>query len=479
MGDIKGFLKYRRADPEMEPVDSRVRHNNEFVTGLTPSESRKQGARCMDCGVPFCHNGCPLGNNIPDWNDLVSRGLWKQALRSLEATNNFPEFTGQVCPAPCEAACVLGINDDPVSIESIEAAIAERGFAEGWIKPVLPSHRTDKKIAVVGSGPAGLAAAQQLNRVGHWITVYERADRPGGLLMYGIPHFKLAKEKVSRRIDLLKEEGIIFRTKINIGKDITLDHLRQQYDCVVLTCGATQPRDVDIPGRHWNGIYFADPYLKAQTQFALGDTLTPSISATGKRIIIIGGGDTGSDCVGTANRQGAKSITQFEILNKPPNIGRFPRAWQRPSATPWPMYTHMLRTSTSQQEGCDRFWTLRTKEFLGNSDGNITGLVTEKLEWSFDSQNNPVFKVVPNTSRCWPCDIALIAIGYSGPQKANLDRFGITFNQKDLVTTDLNYMTKLPGVFAAGDMRRGQSLVVWAIQEGRQVANAVDIYLRK
>ncbi len=376
MGDVRGFMKYGRKYYGAEPPQERLKHYSEFLRVLPEAELREQGARCMDCGVPFCHTGCPLGNIIPDWNDLVFRGQWREALERLHATNNFPEFTGRVCPAPCETACVLGINEDPVTIKQIEMSIADRGFDEGWIRPEPPLTRTGKKAAVVGGGPAGLAAAQQLNRAGHLVTVFERADRPGGLLMYGIPDFKLEKRRVWRRVRQLEAEGIEFRCNSHVGVDVPVEELRRDYDAILLTIGATQPRDLPIPGRNLDGVHFAMEFLPQQNKRNQGDVIpdADAIVATGKDVIVVGGGDTGSDCTGTSNRQGAKSLTQFELLPMPPDLGSYPRRDQRPPQSPWPYWTMMLRTSSSHEEGCDRHWSILTKEFLSDSQGRVAGL---------------------------------------------------------------------------------------------------------
>ena len=482
MGELKGFLTYKREEPAKEQAKKRVQHYREFVQPLSDKSLRQQGARCMDCGVPFCHQGCPLGNLIPEWNHLVSEEHWKQALMALLETNNFPEFTGRICPAPCETACVLGINEDPVAIEAIEMALADKGFAAGWIKAEPPTHRTGKSIAIVGSGPAGLAAAQQLNRKGHNVTVYERSDRPGGLLMYGIPDFKLEKSKVERRIKLLKEEGIEFRCGVNVGKDVSAQQLRQEHDALLLTCGATKKRDIPIPGRELKGVYFADELLNQSTRRQLGLDVSGEdpVLATGKNVIVIGGGDTGSDCVGTSNRQGAKSITQFEILDTPPNLGKFPRRVERPSQTPWPHWPMMLRTSTSHEEGCDRHWSLLTKEFIGDAQGRLKELVTQRVEW-IKSESGYEMQVVEGSEKAWPCEMALIAIGFTGPETDGLvSELSLQLDRRGNVSAnEQQYVTNEEGVFAAGDMRRGQSLVVWAIKEGRDAAAAIEQYLAK
>jgi len=478
MGEVRGFMKYRRNYVPKEPVADRLKHFNEFLKILPAEELQTQGARCMDCGIPFCHTGCPLGNIIPDWNDLVYRNRWRDALERLHATNNFPEFTGRVCPAPCEAACVLGINEDPVSIKNIEMAIADRGFDEGWIVPEPPSVRTGKKVAIVGSGPAGLAAAQQLCRTGHQVTVLERSDRPGGLLMYGIPDFKLEKMRVWRRIEQMRAEGVEFRTSTNVGVDISAAQLRDEYDALLLTGGATQGRDLPIPGRELKGVYFAMEFLPQQNKVNQGDVIPDQTRATGKHVIVIGGGDTGSDCTGTSNRQGCASLTQFELLPQPPDLGQFPRAQQRPANTPWPNWPVILRTSTSHEEGCNRQFGILTKEFLGDAQGNVERLVTVNIEWIKDAAGRQTFKEIPGTGKTWPCQLALLAMGFLGPEKRGaIEELGLALDPRGNVQCDEHYMTSVPGVFAAGDIRRGQSLVVWAIHEGREAARAVDKHL--
>ena len=480
MGDLRGFMKFPRKDTGKESPAERKTHYREFLKILSEEEVRTQGARCMDCGVPFCHTGCPLGNIIPDFNDLAYRGQWKRALEELHATNNFPEFTGRVCPAPCENACVLGINEDPVSIKQIEMTIADRGFEEGWIVPEPPATRTGKRVAVIGSGPAGMAAAQQLNRAGHQVTLFERADRPGGLLMYGIPDFKLAKDRVWRRIKQMEEEGVEVRCNANVGVNVSVEELRNDYDAIVLTGGATAARDLPIPGREFPGIHFAMEFLPQQNKRNQGDTIPEdvSLSATDKDVVIIGGGDTGSDCVGTSNRQGAKSVTQFELLPTPPDLGYFPRAEERPGDTPWPMWTRMLRTSTSHEEGCHREWSIMTKEFRADENGHVESLVTCYIEWSKDENGRHVPNEVPDSEKVWPCQLVLLAMGFLGPEKPGMiEQLGLELDPRGNVKCDANYMSSVPGVFAAGDMRRGQSLVVWAIAEGREAARAVDCYL--
>jgi glutamate synthase (NADPH/NADH) small chain len=478
MGDVRGFMKYGRHYAPKEPVAERLKHFNEFLKVIPDEELRTQGARCMDCGIPFCHTGCPLGNIIPDWNDLVYRDRWREAIDRLHATNNFPEFTGRVCPAPCEAACVLGINEDPVSIKQIEMSIADRAFEEGWIVPEPPATRTGKKVAVVGSGPAGLAAAQQLNRAGHHVTVFERADRPGGLLMYGIPDFKLEKSRVWRRIDQMRAEGVEFRTSANVGFNVAVDELRRDYDAMLLTGGATAPRDLKIPGRELAGVHFAMEFLPQQNKINQGDTIPQQIRADGKHVIVIGGGDTGSDCTGTSNRQGCASLTQFELFPVPPDVGQFPRAKDRPAGTPWPYWPVILRTSTSHEEGCDRQFSIETKEFLGDDSGHVRGLRTVQIEWTKDAGGRPTYQEVPGTEKVWPAQLVLLAMGFLGPEKNGMiEQLGIELDPRGNVKCNDEYMASVPGIFAAGDMRRGQSLVVWAIHEGREAARAVDKFL--
>jgi glutamate synthase (NADPH) small chain len=478
LGDVRGFMKFGRKVAGKEPVPERVKHYREFLTVLPEEELRRQGARCMDCGVPFCHTGCPLGNIIPDWNDLVFRDQWREAINRLHATNNFPEFTGRVCPAPCEAACVLSINEDPVAIKQIEMSIADRAFDEGWIVPEPPSVRTGKKVAVIGSGPAGMAAAQQLNRAGHYVTVFERADRPGGLLMYGIPDFKLEKDRVWRRVKQMQEEGVEFQCNANVGVTVATADLRRDYDAILLCGGATQARDLPIPGRDFKGIHYAMDFLPQQNMVNQGDVVADQILATDKDVIVIGGGDTGSDCDGTSNRQGCRSLTQFELLPQPPDVGNYPRASERPANTPWPLWPMILRTSTSHEEGCRREWSILTKEFRGDSNGQVESLVTIQIEWIKDEQGRHVFKEVEGTQQVWPCQLVLLAMGFLGPERRGpIADLNLEMDPRGNVKTDGDYMTSMAGVFAAGDLRRGQSLVVWAIHEGREAARAVDKFL--
>ncbi len=478
MGEVNGFMKYERVYVPKEPVPERLKHYNEFLKVISPEEMRTQGARCMDCGIPFCHTGCPLGNIIPDWNDLVYRDQWRDAIERLHATNNFPEFTGRVCPAPCEAACVLGINEDPVAIKQLEVSIADRAFDEGWIRPEPPESRSGKKVAVVGSGPAGLAAAQQLNRAGHSVTVFERADRPGGLLMYGIPDFKLEKSRVWRRVDQMRAEGVEFRTGANVGVNVSVEELRDQYDALLLTGGSTQPRDLAIPGRDLKGVHFAMEFLPQQNKVNQGDTLGDQILATGKDVIVIGGGDTGSDCTGTSNRQSCKSLTQFELFPAPPDVGPYPRAVERPATTPWPYWPVIFRTSTSHEEGCQREFSIETKEFIGDESGNVKGLRTVRVEWVKDNAGRLSPREVPGSENIWPAQLVLLAMGFVGPEKRGaIEQLGLELDPRGNVKCNSDYMSSVDGVFAAGDMRRGQSLVVWAIHEGREAARAIDKYL--
>ncbi len=480
MGKPTGFKEYARQVPEERAPAQRVEDYREFLIQLPVVQLREQGARCMDCGLPFCHNGCPLGNIIPDFNDLVYRDDWERAIRVLHATNNFPEITGRVCPAPCEDACVLGIINPPVTIKNIELAIIERAFEEGWVKPEPPTHRSGKRVAVVGSGPAGLAAAQQLNRAGHTVTVFERADRIGGLLRYGIPDFKLEKHVLDRRLAIMEAEGIVFKTGVNVGRDIVGEELRRLFDAVVLCGGSTRPRDLPVPGRDLDGIHFAMEFLPQQNKRVGGDPDAwtdrgwwfsghrRDILATGKHVVIIGGGDTGSDCVGTSNRHKAESVTQFELLPKPPE--------GRPTHQPWPYYPMKLRTSSSHKEGCERFWSIATKRFLG-SQGRVTGLETVEVEWVTNGAG-PKMRELPGTEKTWPADLVLLAMGFVGPETDGIvAQLGCRLDDRGNIQADENYMTSVPGVFACGDARRGQSLVVWAISEGREAARGVDIHL--
>lgn len=467
MGQVKGFTTIERKEENYISVKERVKNYKEFSISLSTAEIEKQGSRCMDCGIPFCHSGCPLGNLIPDFNDMVHQGQWKKALDILHSTNNFPEFTGRLCPAPCEQACVLGIIKPAITIENLEKSIVEKGFLEGWIKPQPPAKRTEKKVAVIGSGPAGLAAAQQLNRAGHTITVFERDNAVGGLLRYGIPNFKLEKKIIERRIEILKKEGIEFKTNTNVGVNYSIEKL-QNFDAIVLCGGATQPRILNIKGIESKGVVQAMDFLTQQTKVLYNEKIANQVLATNKNVIVIGGGDTGSDCIGTANRQGAKSVTNFEIMPKPPV--------ERSTTTPWPYWPLMLKTSSSHQEGCNRNWLISTKEFIADKQGNLTSLKTVNVEWIYTPGKRPELKEIPNSEKIWPCDLALLALGFTGPETTLSEQLGIEIDDKNNFKAP-NYQTNKPNIFTAGDMRRGQSLIVWAISEGREAAREVDNYL--
>ena len=466
MGKITGFKEIPRETPKSRPVAERIRDFRETPADFPEDKLRQQAARCMDCGVPFCHSACPLGNLIPDWNDLAYKNRWREAYERLAATNNFPEFTGRLCPAPCEEACVLGLYDAAVTNEQIEKTIIEKAFANGWVVAEPPAQRTGKKVAVVGSGPAGLACAQQLNRAGHSVTVYERADHAGGLLRYGIPDFKLEKAVLDRRLRLLEQEGIVFRTGAWLGRNVPADEL-QPYDAVVLCGGSTQPRDLNVPGRELDGIHFAMELLQQQNQAVAGRPAAQPISAKDKHVIVIGGGDTGSDCIGTARRQDARSITNFELFPMP---GK-----HRPAHQPWPYWPMRLRSSSSHEEGADRFWCIATQRFNG-AEGRVRSLTTATVEMI--AGRPPELRPVPGTEHEWLADLVLLALGFTGPEpNLLLQQLGVELDQAGNVKTDANYRTNLPNVFAAGDMHRGQSLVVWAIAEGREAARAVDAQL--
>lgn len=462
-------MEFDRVVESYIPVEERIKNYQEFTQPLPESELKDQGARCMNCGIPFCHSGCPLGNLIPDFNDAVYQGKWEKAAKILHATNNFPEFTGRLCPAPCEEACVLGINENPVSIENIEKSIAETAWAKGWIKPEPPQTRTGKTVAVVGSGPAGLAAAQQLNRAGHQVTVFERDSKVGGLLRFGIPDFKLDKSVIDRRIEVLVAEGIEFKTNVEIGVDMDASSLRNQYDAVVLCGGAAVRRGLTIPGAQLNGVVQAMDFLKGNNKTVSGELNTPPISAKGKHVIVIGGGDTGSDCIGTSIRHGALSVSNFEIMPQ--------GTPERPAHQPWPFYPMRLKTSTSHKEGAERFFSISTKEFIGDAQGNLTGLKTVQVAWE-QINGRMELKEVPGTEKVWNADLVLLAMGFTGSETNIAQQLGVTLDSRTNVqASEEDYKTNVPGVFAAGDQRRGQSLIVWAISEGRQAAHYVDTYL--
>jgi glutamate synthase (NADPH/NADH) small chain len=471
VGKPTGFLELKRETAHRRPVPERVHDYREVYNPFPVVKLREQGARCMDCGIPFCHQGCPLGNLIPDWNDLVYRDHWREAIDRLHATNNFPEFTGTLCPAPCEASCVLGINDDPVTIKQIEQAIVDRAWDEGWIKPQPPEVKTGKKVAVVGSGPAGLAVAQQLARVGHDVTVFERADRIGGLLRYGIPDFKMEKWRLDRRLTQMEAEGVIFRAGVHIGKDLPADRLLADFDAVCLCGGACQPRDLPIPGRELEGVHFAMHYLPLQNQRNAGDSIPDDrfISAKGRHVVIIGGGDTGADCLGTAHRQGARSIHQFEIVPRPPD--------DRAANNPWPQWWNTFKTSSAHEEGGTREYSISTTRFLGEN-GRVTALETVNVEMKH-ADGRLQFVPVPGTEKSYPADLVLLALGFTGSEKAGmLEQLGVELDRMGNVKTDAERRTSVPKVFAAGDMARGQSLIVWAIAEGRHAAHSIDEFLQ-
>ena len=472
MGKPTGFLEFNRTLPGKDKPEDRIKHSKEFVHKYENKALNEQAARCMNCGVPFCHNGCPLGNFIPDFNDAVYREDWKGAYEVLQSTNNFPEFTGRLCPAPCEEACVLGINKPAVAIEEIEKHIIEIAFENNFVQPKAPRERTGKKVAVIGSGPAGLAAAAQLNYAGHIVTVYERDDNPGGLLRYGIPDFKLEKWVIERRVKLMQEEGVAFKCNMHVGVNISINDLLRENQAVVLAMGSTIPRDLNIPGRELNGVYFAMQFLKQQNKRVAGIDIDEAvIMATGKNVVVIGGGDTGSDCVGTSNRHGAKSITQFELLPKPP-VARTPQM-------PWPEYPMLLKVTTSHEEGCERLWAVTTKEFIGDGNGNLSALRIADVEWKTNADGVRMFSEVTGSERVIPCELALLAMGFLYPDKSGIiSELELELDNRGNVRTAPNdYQTKLHKVFACGDMRRGQSLIVHAISEGRECARKVDEYL--
>jgi glutamate synthase (NADPH/NADH) small chain len=469
MGQVDGFMKFDREMPQSRDKRERLKDYKEVYTPLSKEKVHEQSARCMDCGVPFCHNGCPLGNNIPDFNDAVHQGKWEEAIKILSSTNNFPEFTGRICPAPCEASCVLSINNKPVTIEYIEKTVAEVAFEKGYIKPNPPTNRTGKRVAIVGSGPAGLAAAAQLNKAGHWVTVFERSDRIGGLLRYGIPDFKLEKHVMDRRVDLMEKEGIAFKTNAHVGVNVSAKSLLDEFDAVLVSGGASAPRDLPILGRNLKGVHFAMEFLPQQNKRVAGDKLADNILASGKNVLVIGGGDTGSDCVGTSNRQEAKTVTQIELLVKPP--------MSRHENNPWPLWPMVLMTSSSHEEGCERQWSILTKEFQGDANDNLTGLKIVEIKWGVNDLGKMGFEEIPGTERVLPCELALLAIGFVGAEKTGLvQELKLELDERGNLKTE-NYMTSQEGIFAAGDMRRGQSLVVWAISEGREAARALDVWL--
>ncbi len=466
MGKVTGFMEFSRELPARRPVVERVNDWFEIYQDFTEDKQREQGARCMDCGVPFCQTGCPVNNIIPDWNDLVYQGRWKQAVRRLHATNNFPEFTGRICPAPCEAACVLGINKPPVAIKLIEKSIVERGFDEGYIHPEPAEFKTGKRVAIVGSGPAGLAAAQQLCRAGHSVTVYEKADRIGGLLRYGIPNFKLEKHVIDRRLEQMMAEGVKFVTGAHVGVNVAIEDLRRDFEVVLLAGGAEKPRDLNLPGRELKGIHYAMEFLPQQNHVCEGDSIDGQILATGKRVIIIGGGDTGADCLGTSHRQKAKSVEQFEIMPTPPN--------ERSPLTPWPLWPMQLRIESAHEEGGTRNWSVSTLKFTGDQHGNVRQLHAMRVG------PPPKFEPQPGSEYVMDADLVLLAMGFLGPVSTGMiEQLGLVLDARGNIATDENYMSSVEGVFAAGDMRRGQSLVVWAISEGRKAAAAVHQYLSR
>ncbi|MGR8920688.1 MAG: glutamate synthase subunit beta [Gammaproteobacteria bacterium] len=471
MGKPTGFLEAKREAQQYRPVEQRLHDWKQVMAGYPPAHLKTQAARCMDCGIPFCHQGCPLGNLIPDWNDLVYRERWMEAIDRLHATNNFPEFTGSLCPAPCEGSCVLGINDDPVTIKAVELAIIDRAFEEGWVVPQPPKKETGKRVAVVGSGPAGLACAQQLRRAGHAVTVLERDDRVGGLLRYGIPEFKMEKNVLDRRLEQMRAEGVTFEVNANVGVNVSAADLQQDYDAVVLAGGATASRDLPVPGRELDGIHFAMEFLPLQNRRCEGDDIGDDrfISAKGKHVVIIGGGDTGADCIGTSHRQGAKSVTSLEIMPKPPNA--------RAADNPWPEWPRIYRIASAHEEGGERLYAVSTKRFVGDESGHVRALELVKVQVNNDG-GRMSFEEVPGSEEELPCDLALLAMGFTGPETNGAIRdFGVELTERGNVRRDESWMTSVEGVFTAGDMQHGQSLIVWAIAEGRSAARAVDVYL--
>ncbi|MGE0387808.1 MAG: glutamate synthase subunit beta [Gammaproteobacteria bacterium] len=471
MGKPTGFLEARRSKQPYRPVAERLRDYHQVMAPWKTEELTVQAARCMDCGIPFCHQGCPLGNLIPDWNDLVYRGHWREAIDRLHATNNFPEFTGTLCPAPCEGSCVLGINDDPVTIKAVELAIIDHAFAQGWVKPQPPPKQTGRKVAVVGSGPAGLAAAQQLRRAGHAVTVFERADRIGGLLRYGIPEFKMEKRVLDRRVAQMQAEGVVFRPGSEVGRNVPVATLRKDFDAIVLAGGACHARDLSIPGRELKGIHQAMTFLPQQNRRCEGDAIPAAeeITAKDKHVIVIGGGDTGADCIGTSHRQGAKSVTSLEIMPKPPA--------SRAANNPWPQWPLIFRTASAHEEGGERLYSVSTRRFIDDGNGHVKSLELVRVEMK-SADGRVGFEEVPGSAEVVPADLVLLAMGFVGPEKAGmLDELGVRLTERGNVARDANWMTSVDGVFAAGDMQRGQSLIVWAIAEGRSCAAAVDRFL--
>lgn len=477
MAKVTGFMEYTRAKQPYRPVEIRLKDWNQVMAPWDIDPLKDQAARCMDCGIPFCHQGCPLGNLIPDWNDLVYRDQWQDAIKRLHATNNFPEFTGTLCPAPCEGSCVLGINDDPVTIKGVELTIIDRAFENDWVQPQIAKKKTGKIVAIVGSGPAGLAAAQQLSRAGHDVTVFERADRIGGLLRYGIPEFKMEKKVINRRMEQMIAEGVTFKTNTHVGENISVDELRNEFDALILTGGACASRDLPAEGRELNGIHQAMEFLPMQNRICEGDSKPDNfISAKDKHVVIIGGGDTGADCLGTCNRQGAKSVHQLEIMPRPPEA--------RAEDNPWPEWPRVFRTASAHEEGVERCYSVSTKRFVGDENGNVKGLELVRVRMVNEDGRATVnggrltLEEVPDSKETLPCDLVLLAMGFLGPEKPGmLEQLGVELDNRGNVVCDQNWMTNVDGVFTAGDMQRGQSLIVWAIAEGRSAANGVDKYL--